>query len=151
MQPKSAPLPDQARYEMTPEGVLVQVYFRKFTDDEWRAVLDYMLARKNTIKASIAYVHGDSGPNSKQRAALVDAVKLLPIRLPFAMLTDSAIARATVTAFTWLSNTSDVTAAYSPLELEEALTFLRLSERERAPVRVLLATFNQQPRHAVGR
>jgi hypothetical protein len=152
MQPKSAPLPDAARYEATADGVLVQAYFRKFTDEEWRVVLDYMLARKNSLKASIAYVHGDSGPTPKQRAALVEAVKLLPIRLPFAMVTDSAIARATVTAFTWISNTRDVSAAFSPAELEEALTFLRLSERERVPVRALLASFNQtQARHAVGR
>jgi hypothetical protein len=142
----------RARYECSAGGVFVQVHFRKPTDAEWRELLDYILARKSTIKSMIAIVHGDAGPSSKQRAALAEVVKQLPPNAPFAMVTESAIARAGLTAFNWISNRHKVTGAFSPSEVDAALAFLGLSEQERGPVRSLLATLDQEePRRLSGR
>jgi hypothetical protein len=142
----------KARYECTADGVMVQVYFRKPTDAEWRDQLDWMLARKSTIKSILAIVHGDSGPGSKQRAALAEVVKELPPNAPFAMLTESAIARATVTAFNWIANKQKQTGVFAVGDLERAMAFLGLSERERGPVRSLVATLDQEePRRSAGR
>jgi hypothetical protein len=151
MQSKSAQQ-GAPRYDTTADGVLVQVHFRKATDEEWRTLLDYMLARKDSLKAVIAVVHGDSGPGSKQRAALAEVVKQFPAPAPFAMITESAIARAAVTAFNWISNTKDVSGVFSPLEIDRALAFLRLKEREWGAVRALLASLDQaEPRRAASR
>ncbi len=140
------------RYECTADGVFVQVHYRKPTDPEWRELLDFLLARKGTVRAVLVLAHGDTTPTSKQRANLAAVVKQLRPRVPFAMLTDSAIARTILTAINWLVNKQHESRVFSPLELDVALAFLGLNQSERDNARALLRKLDEvEPGRAASR
>lgn len=66
-------------------------------------------------------------PNSAQRARLADAVNKLPERLPpTVLLTDSALMRSVMTAFSWLFGREQRMKALPPAALAEALRWMEI-------------------------
>lgn len=127
------------RYDCTPHGVMVQVHVDKHSDADWRAMLDYMVARKDTIRAVMAISQRDeAAPSSKQRAELAETLKHMRAQMPFALLTDSRIARGVLTAINWLTKRQDQSRVFAPDRLDDALSFFALNAEESAAVRSLV-------------
>jgi hypothetical protein len=127
------------RYENTAHGVMVQVHTGPPMDAEWAAMLDFMVRHKATIKAVLTISQGDSGPTSKQRADLAESLKHMARRLPFALLTDSRVARGVLTAINWLTKRADESRVFPVDGMESALAFFLLDEPEKAAVRALVS------------
>lgn len=126
------------RYDTTAHGVLVQVHFGEPTDAEWTKMLGHMLERKDTLRAVLAVGQGDGGPTSRQRAELAETLKRMPRRLPFALLTDSRVARGVLTAINWLTKKQNESRAFPLYDLDFAMTFLGLQAHEKNDVRALV-------------
>jgi hypothetical protein len=126
-------------YDVTAHGVMVQVHLADPTSEEWTAMVDFMVARKQVIKAVLAIGRGSGGPNSKQREQLAGAVKEMHPGMPFALLTDSVVTRGILTALNWLTNKQDESRTFPPTDLEQALSFLKLGDAEKAATRALVA------------
>lgn len=77
-----------------------------------------------------ALLIGTSGgaPNSAQRARLADAINKLPMPAPpTVLLTDSALMRSVMTAFSWLFGREQRMKAVPPAALAEALRWLDIA------------------------
>src|SRR5690242_12233709 len=128
------------RYDTTPHGVMVQHFTSSPTAGEWTALLEFLVAHKDTVRAVISIVPGDYAPTSRQRAELAEALKKVRPRLPFALLTNSIATRGVLTAINWLTRKQDESRAFPLDGLEPAMTFLALNDPEKAAVRWLAAS-----------
>jgi hypothetical protein len=117
---------------------MVQVHTSEPTDAEWTKMLQHMVARKDTLKAVLAVGHGEAGPTSKQRAQLAETLKRIPRKLSFALITNSRVARGVMTAINWLTKKHAQSQAFPLDGLEQAMVFLRIEDREKAEVRLLV-------------
>ena len=96
----------------------------RIDDNDWRAYLEGVLELgKGEPVASVTHFMGVL-PNSVQRKITADFVRLhrLP-RISIAFLTDSAVARGTITAFGWILPSAR-TRAFKPSELAAGLDWL---------------------------
>jgi hypothetical protein len=94
------------------------------SDDEWRRWL--VMCRERTGRNSVCLVDaGASELTISQRATLIDVVRHQNMRV--AVMTDSHIARAILTAFTWLG--LDM-RAFPDSDVKHAAAYLALTDSE---------------------
>lgn len=127
------------RYDITTDGVMVQVHSADPTDAEWTAMLDFVVAHRDAIQAIVGIGRGTHGPTSTQREQLSRALRQLHRGLPLALLTDSRATRGILTALNWLTGRHDESRAFALAELEQALDFLALREEQKPAVRALVS------------
>jgi hypothetical protein len=115
---------DDAHARVGPLAVNVNVE-RKITDahirDYMRATLE--AARGNWARVSLSYFAHDV-PNARQRQIIVDELKSHGAPAPdrTALLTDSAMMRGALTAFSWVIRSD--TGAFSVIDRRKALVWL---------------------------
>jgi hypothetical protein len=103
---------------------------RSFAPRDWRAILEFARRADLPDLRILSFTDGKANLTAAQRAELLAATGG---RLPIAaILTSNAIARGVVTAISWFK---PGVKAFPPHELEQAMRFLGLTERERAIVR----------------
>ncbi len=127
------------RYDISPGGVLVQIHDSSPSDAEWTQLLTYMLKNRERIRYVLAISRGNGSPSSKQRERLAETLRSFPPQLPFALLTDSRIARGVLTALNWMTGRAKYTAVFGPDELGRALIFFGVGEAETLATRQLVA------------
>jgi hypothetical protein len=98
-------------------------YAKAPTDEEWAACLAMMRTRAG--RDARVLVDAETGPNSAQRSALVEATRDMDVR--FAILTDSIIVRGMVTALAWLGVPH---RAFGTDEYLKAVKYLELTPEE---------------------
>jgi hypothetical protein len=100
------------------------------SDEEWNSWIERQaLPRHRAILISTA----GGAPNSAQRARVAKAVDGISPRPPVALLTDSAVLRSLMTAFSWLLGADQRIKGFSPTAVAEAVSWLGVST---TPVRV---------------
>lgn len=125
-------------YDITDDGVVVQHHRREVPDEVWMKLLDFMVARGESLRACLVLVDASGGPTSNQRQALADVVKSQGWTHRTAILTNSRISRATITALNWMTGRSDRTRVFVRDGLEAAFDFFGLDEEESARTRLLV-------------
>ena len=86
----------------------------------WRAELDGILVRSD-----------GGGPNALQRGEMTDAIEAERTTVRTAVVTVSRVARGIVTALSWINAQIK---AFSPLQQDAALSYLGVTDDERAEV-----------------
>jgi hypothetical protein len=125
------------RYDKTDHGWMVLSVTGALADADWRKLLDYMLAHKDSIKAGLVYVHGDDGLTAKQRSELADVIKSMRRGYRTALMTESRVTRGVLTALSWLTKKQDDSRAFPLDGFDEAMTFLGATADETRSVREL--------------
>jgi hypothetical protein len=141
------------RYEKTEHGFIVQTAFAAPSDDEWRKLLDFMRANKDTVRAAVVFVHGDNALTAKQRSELADVIKLMRPGFRTAVLTESRVTRGVLTALNWLTKKQDDSRAFPLDGFDDAMAFLRANADESRAARELakkLGAFTKPGRAANG-
>ena len=133
-QARSAPR-RQVAIELATPRVAVAVFGDKSPSDfEWQDYMSKLTQLGSGGHRTLVLTRG-GGPSVLQReqlAELMDRQRDVKV----AVLTDSVFARGIVTALRWFRR--DANAAFDPRELEAALDYLELDERERERVRALV-------------
>lgn len=101
------------------------------TDAEWNQWIEHNA--RAVHRGTLALTEGGS-PNSAQRGRIADVVR--GQTQPFALMTDSAVIRSVLTAFSWLLGSGQAMKAFASADLEGALKWLKV---EVQPERVHLA------------
>jgi hypothetical protein len=95
------------------------------SDDDW----DEWIARAAKVEyRGMLIATAGGSPNSAQRARLARAINKLPgPRPPVVLLTDSALMRSVMTAFSWLLGSQQPAKALPPSALAEALQWMDIA------------------------
>src|SRR5687767_3051215 len=125
------------RYDKTDTGMMVQVAVGSPADDEWRTMLDWVLANKGVLRGVVVFVHGDGGPSAKQRSDLAEVIKVMRSGFRTAVLTDSHVTRGILTALNWLTKKQNDSRSFPLNGFDEAMAFLELNAAESRNVRDL--------------
>lgn len=125
------------RYDKTEHGFLVHAVFDAPDDNEWRKLLDYLTAHKDSIRGTIVVVHGDGGLTAKQRSGLAEVIKAMRPGFRSAVMTESRVTRGVLTALNWLTKKQDDSRAFSLADFEGAAAFLGMGIPEKQAARAL--------------
>lgn len=130
---------ERVAYGMTTSGVMVQVHHLRPRDDEWDLMLEAMRVANPRLLGIIVVAPSGDGPSPTQRKQIgVLASNYPPTFRGVAMLSDSLLARGSLTAISWLIRVKFERRAFAMGDLEPAMTFLGLSPVQKAEVRILL-------------
>jgi hypothetical protein len=103
---------------------------RTFAPRDWRSILEFAQRADLPDLRILSFTTGTANLSAAQRAELLAATGG---RMPAAaVFTSSAIARGVVTALSWFK---PGVKAFPPHEMEQAMRFLGLTERERSVAR----------------
>jgi hypothetical protein len=130
---------------------MIHAVFDSPDDNEWRKLLDYLTAHRDTLKGTIVVVHGDNGLTAKQRSGLAEVIKGMRPGFRSAVMTESRVTRGVLTALNWLTKKQDDSGAFALSDFDGAAAFLGMNDAERRSARVLadkLGAFAKQGRVA---
>ena len=130
---------ESVRYDITKEGVMVQLLTHRPTAAEWTDMMHYMITHAVEIRCVLVLNRGNDGPNATQRSQLKETLRHLRPKLPVAVLTDSKLARAAMTAILWLTGKQEETGVFASGELGKAFEFLGLDKPARTGAQSLIA------------
>jgi hypothetical protein len=134
------------RYDKTDHGFMVQAVFSSPSDDDWRKLLDYLLAHKDKLKGSMVFVHGDGGLTAKQRSELAEVIKVMRPGFRSAVMTSSRVTRGVLTALNWLTKKHDDSSAFAPTDFDGAAAFLGMGIPEKHAARALAEKLGAFPK-----
>ncbi|HKU44116.1 MAG TPA: hypothetical protein VJR89_38410 [Polyangiales bacterium] len=132
------------RYDITAQGVMVEVVTDQPPSQEWTAMMRYMVENAARIRCVLVLNHGDSGPTATQRSELKETLTHLQPKLPVAILTDSRVARAVMTAILWITGKHEETGVFAGDELSKASKFLQLDEAAQEEVGATIRRLSDQ-------
>jgi hypothetical protein len=93
-------------------------------DEEWD---EWIERGRRGVHRGVLVSSAGGAPNSAQRARLSQMVNVMEAPPPFVLLTDSAMVRSVLTAFSWLLSSKQKLKALPPGEVAEALSWLGVS------------------------
>ncbi len=135
-------------YDTTPGGVLVQVHRDSPPDEEWNRLVGYLDERLEQLEGVLIIAVGDGGPSVSQRSTLNTVLKRMRPSTQVVMLTDSLVARGTLTAINWMTRRGGQTRVFKRQELEKGIEALHLSPARQREVRSLAAELLAQAQSA---
>lgn len=128
----------------TPHGVLVQLYFGRTSNGDCRALFDTSSNSAGSLNRVIAIVREEPGLSAAQRQELARVLSKQPNPILFALMTDSALIRGSLTALNWITGRGRETRLFKMSEIETAMDFLRMPDAERPEVRTLVQRLGQK-------
>lgn len=126
-------------YDVTPQGVMVQVHFAQPDKAEWSSMMHYMVENSERVRAVLVLTDGEGSPTATQRVQLRETLSAMRPKLQAAILTNNAAQRAILTAMLWMTGRYEETALFAVDDVAKALAFLKLDGPEQNAVYELLS------------
>lgn len=97
------------------------------SDEEWE---EWIERGRRGAHSGVLVSSAGGAPNSAQRARLSQMVNVMDAPPPFVLLTESAMVRSVLTAFSWLLTSKQKLKALPPSAVGEAIAWLGVSVPE---------------------